>query len=190
MSTLFFCYACGSNLVHISGPRLKCYGCGKYVAHSYDNKAVCSCRRRMPAFKYSIEIVAPHKGKCLCCGKEAEVEGNLEPPYMDTRRSSGRDSNFSVSPLKRTIPPKKILIDFNPDIYDEIDQFIIIGELPLHQHTEQIERSIDNGILTIKSLLAGVDFKRQFPIPTDAIAETCEVNLRNCILEIRFQKRN
>lgn len=198
MAGSFFCYACGHNLNHIPDKRLKCYGCERYFVDSF-GETLCRCRKRA-AFKYSVEIIAPNKGKCICCGKEFKVEGNLEPPQRDKHRGVETDSNFSVVPFqpvhsKKPILSKKTLqeairkIVFEPDVLDENDKFLIVGELPFHQKVEEISLEIKDGILTLKSLISGIDFEKIFTFPADVIGETLAVTLKNSILEIRFQKK-
>src|SRR3989344_6099293 len=111
MSVFYFCPACGNNSTYISNRRLKCYGCGKYFTENF----ICRCQRDS-AFKYTAEIIAPNKVRCFFCGKEAQVPGNLEPPYIDKYRGgagsgdlgswSGEVSSFR-KPARKPGPARK-----------------------------------------------------------------------------------
>lgn len=199
MSSLFFCYACGHTLTFISDKRMKCYGCGKYFVDSFE-ETLCGCRKRL-AFQYSVEIIAPNKGKCICCGKEFKVEGNTEPTYTDKLLESKRGSNFSIEPLKpvaykrqgasqgRLSKEANRQINFEPDIFDENDRFLIVGDLPLHQSIDEVTIEIENGILSLKSLISGIDFKKKFVLPQNVIPESRKAIFKNSILEICFLKK-
>lgn len=205
MSSIFYCYACGHNLKHISGERLKCYGCGKYFAHSYDGGTVCRCGRKLPAFKFSVEIIAPNKGRCLCCKQEMEVVGNLEPPYLDVLAEEiaerGRGLSIVVVPFKTADPKKqrsferelpdqeKWEIEFQYDIFDEADSFLIVGGLPFHRSIDDLMVEIENGLLSIKSLIPGIDFKMDFVLPEDVVPGSKKATIKNSVLEIYFQKK-
>ena len=195
MSRFYFCCACGHNLTYIVNRRLKCYGCGKYFTENF----ICRCQRDT-GFKYSAEIIAPNKVKCLLCGREAQVPGNLEPPYIDKYRGgagsgdlgswSGEVSSFR-KPARKPGPARKPKEKVpkseieKPEIdYISENQDQIIIRFPGHNSLDQIRCEIVNGTLEVQSLL--VDFLEKFQLPDFPV--NLEVNFRNNILDIHLNK--
>jgi hypothetical protein len=189
MSALFFCAACGHNLTYIVNQRLKCYGCEKYFAEKF----ICRCPRDT-GFKYSAEIIAPNKVKCLLCGKEARVPANLEPPYMHRGGGGGlgnwneQVSGFQPSarkPKSARESRRKIEETEKPEIdYISENRDQIVIRFPGHKSIDQIHCEIVGGVLEVRSLL--VDFFEKFQLPDCPVS--LEVNFRNNILDIHFDK--
>lgn len=194
MSFLYFCASCGNNLTFISNRRLKCYKCGKYFTENF----ICECRRD-PGFKFSAEIIAPNKVKCFFCGKEAQVPGNLEPPYIDKYKGSadsgglgswdGQVGSFQ-KPARKSRPVKISKQETQeiekPEIdYESHDQ-IVIRFPASHRSLDQIRCEIVNNFLEVQSRL--VDFFKKFSLPDFPVE--LETTFKNGVLNIRFKKKN
>ena len=172
MSMFYFCPNCGNNLTYISNRRLECYKCGKYFTENF----ICKCQRDT-GFKYSAEIIAPNKVKCLLCGREAQVPASLEPPYIDRYRGGigsgglgswdGQVGSFQAPVQKPRVarePKQKVKETEKPEIdyvSENGDQIII--RFPNHNSLDQIRCEIVNGVLEVQSLL--VDFLEKFQLP-------------------------
>ncbi|PIS13443.1 MAG: hypothetical protein COT67_01755 [Candidatus Tagabacteria bacterium CG09_land_8_20_14_0_10_41_14] len=199
MSSLFFCPNCGHNLTYISNRRLKCYKCEKYFTENF----ICRCQRDS-AFKYSAEIIAPNKVKCLFCGKEAQVPASLEPPYIDKYRGGtdsgglgswdGQVSGFQPSSrkprparkLEQRKSEQKIKETEEPEIdYVSEDKNHIVIRFPVHNNLNQIRCEIIDGVLEVRSLL--VDFSEKFQLPDFPVE--IEADFKNAILDIHLKRK-
>lgn len=190
MSMFYFCPVCGNNLTYISNRRLKCYKCEKYFTENF----ICRCPRDQ-AFKYSAEIIAPNKVKCFFCGKEAQVPGNLEPPYIDKYRGGtgvggsgswdGQVSSFQV-PIRKPEPARKLeqkVKETEKPEVDYVSEDQIIIRFPGHNDLNQIRCEVINGVLEVQSRL--VDFLEKFPLPDFPV--DLKTELRNAVLDIRLK---
>ncbi len=195
MSIFYFCPNCGNNLTYISNRRLKCYKCEKYFTENF----ICRCPRNQ-AFKYSAEIIAPNKVRCFFCGIEAQVPGNLEPPYIDKYRGGagagglgswdGQVGSFQGPTRKPKSPRKQKERTSEPKIekpeVDYVSEDQIIIRFPGHKDMNQIRCEIINGILEVESRL--VDFFEKFSLPNFSV--DLKTEFRNAILNIYLKRKS
>ena len=214
MSAFFYCKACGHNLTFISNRRLKCYGCGKYFVDSY-GRPTCNCKK-IDAFRYSVEIIAPNKGKCLCCGREMKVVGNLEAPdiekYGGSRGSGGLGSwNKQVSgfqpsarkpksaPKTEKPAPEKVEVqEPEMEVYPEEKQIKVIGEIPGAEEENIFCEVKEKGTvlsISIEGLCRGKvgsegrkRYAKEIELPSP-VTKKVSRSYRNGVLEVTLNKR-
>jgi len=198
MPFLYVCPSCGHELKFISNKRLKCYGCGKYYADSYGDEAICKCER-ISALKFSIEIIAANEGICVLCGREKQVAGNLEPPYIEKYEGGrgagglgswdGQISSFQPpvkKPRAAKKPKQKVREIEKPEVdYVSEDRGQIVIKFPGHDSLDQIRCEIVNGTLEVQSLL--VDFLEKFPLPDFPVG--LKSDFKNAVLSIHLKRK-
>lgn len=121
--------------------------------------------------------------------------GNIPPGIRSGIKISigGRDFGRNVAktwkkPGKTIYKGRRYLREAMADVFDELESFYVIIDLPYHTE-EDFHHEVDDGSLVVKSTLFAFNYMESFALPENVLVNSMQASFNNSILIIDFRKR-